>query len=175
MKTKPTNLKDIIRQTLGCGSLVVALTAGPQAIAAETFEMRAHPADIHGVHDLESGKIDRAIKRLRASLLKAGYSKGRRAPALIDLCVAYTMKRDLESATKYCDEAVDNGWNKTLARNNRGVLNAIKGDYMAAHVDFETAVRDNPRWTVAQNNLDRSEYRIAALGEVDAVTAVVNQ
>jgi len=131
------------------------------ASAEDAWELGVHDTYVYGTSDLLSGNMDVAIAKLETRL---GYrAHDMRAPVLANLCVAYTMKRDFESAEKYCDESIKNGWNLGLAYSNHGVLNIARGNIAAAHADFVAAMKNFGGTLVKRHNLIHCENRIAAM------------
>jgi hypothetical protein len=91
--------------------------------------------------------------------------------AATNLCVAYTVKRELEGAYTACGEAltlarrVDKAPGARLrgspatarALTNRGVLRAIAGDSLGAAADFRDADRLADTWAAPSRNLAHLE------------------
>lgn len=156
-KTKTTMIHSLTASTFLLTS--VALTS--PAMAGDSYELRLDQSHLNGAKELQLGEIDRAIKYMSGEYKRAGLSKRNLLPIAIGLCAAYIMKADAEQATVYCDAAVDANSTSALARNNRGVLNASKGDLGAAKTDFEKAVKQRPHFAEAKRNLERTHDRIA--------------
>lgn len=146
---------------------VSCMLMGSIASAGDPFELILHDEDVWGARAVESGDYDKGILRLER-ILKGAVSHGTRAPVLIDLCVAYTMKKNFEMATKRCDAAIENGWSLGLAYNNRGVLNIAMGEYEAALADFEMAKGKRGAGALKRRNAMRTIDRLQAIEE-DAV------
>jgi tetratricopeptide (TPR) repeat protein len=131
------------------------------------FEMltRSHdmPSIGFAVRDIEQGNYAKAIETLQARLGGNRQPHSIRAPVLIDLCVSYTVTRQLDEAEKYCDEAIDTGWYSAEAYNNRGAFNIAAGNYEAAVQDFQSALDAGGSSVVASENLQRAEARISEL------------
>ena len=142
-------------------AILLAVPTGV-AFAGEAWELQTHKREVHGTRDLEAGRYDEAIHKLERWLKWANGSKLYRTPVLINLCAAYTAKRDFASAEHYCDAAVDNGRSLRVAYNNRGVMHAARGDYLAAAVDFESAMDRGARG-IAKRNLLFAYNRIENL------------
>lgn len=135
----------------------------PQASASEPFEMKMHDADIYGSRDVEAGNYSQGIQKLESLLARGSMASSRKIAVLSDLCVAYTMVRELEKASEVCDQAVAIGWSSGLALNNRGVFNIARGDYQAAIADFQEATGERGGGLIASRNLDRATDRVLAM------------
>jgi len=146
------------------------------ALAGEPFALQTHKTEVYGTRDLESGDYDKAIIKLERWHRWAGNSQQLRAPVLINLCVAYTAKREFAAAEAFCDAAVENGRTLAVAYNNRGVMNAGRGDYLAAVADFESA-RNSGAQHIARDNLLLARTRLqssrdgAMLASIDPTPA----
>jgi hypothetical protein len=113
---------------------------------------------------IEAGNYDAAI--VLASIPIARHDLEGALIAETNLCVAYTVKRELDRAYEACAKAltlarrVDNA---TAARfrsaataralTNRGVLRAVSGDTLGAAADFREAARSSGNWTAPSRNL----------------------
>jgi hypothetical protein len=115
-----------------------------------------------GGKEIEAGNYDAAI--VLAST-RAPHDLEGALIAATNLCVAYTIKRDLDGAYDACAEAL------TLARRvdkatstrratataraltNRGVLRAVSGDTLGAAADFREAARSSSDWAAPTRNL----------------------
>jgi Flp pilus assembly protein TadD len=145
-------------------SLLLGMIFCLQVNAGEPFEMRMHDADINGSYDIEDGDYSQGIRKLEKILARShGGGNLRKVAVLSDLCVAYTMIRELEQASQYCDEAVTIGRSSGLAFNNRGVLNIARGDYLAAVTDFQRATEERGGGRIASRNLNRATDRVVAM------------
>jgi tetratricopeptide (TPR) repeat protein len=129
------------QKTLGSILCIAAAAAllTPCSALADRYELRLHDRDVYGKYALLEGKVDLSIERLERQLARTS-SHRNLAPVLIDLCVAYTVKRDFDKARERCDAAIENGWSLSTAYNNRGVMHVARGDYLAAVDDFEMAI-----------------------------------
>lgn len=86
---------------------------------------------------LNDGEYKIAIQRLEQRLQHGTRDRDIR---LTNLCTAYVVAGELEKAKTTCDQAVEaNGDYVGVAFNSRGVLNALKGDFVAALADFKEA------------------------------------
>ena len=112
--------------------------------------------------NIEEGNYDEAIEILEERLAsKAKY----RDVKLTNLCTAYVLAGRFEKATKACDEAVEaNGTFVTTAYNSRGVLHALKGEFIAAAGDFDLAKKKHEyrMWThLAHRDAIEMNYQTA--------------
>ncbi|MGI9221189.1 MAG: hypothetical protein ACR2QS_09160 [Woeseiaceae bacterium] len=155
------------------------LASTPSIATAEAWELRTTPNAVPGTHEIEAGKIDKAIRLSNAWLPHV--AKKERGSVLTNLCIGYTLKKEFDRAEAYCDQAVEQSSNKTVSYNNRGVLKALQGDYEGAVQDFAEASNagcgDNcsnaaPKYSqhpraIAMRNFDRGEYQVNAAREDD--------
>lgn len=95
-----------------------------------------------------------------------------------NLCVAYTMTKDFDSAASACEAALaasekygkyansplnpyDSTRDQAMAYSNRGVLRAMTGDYDGAKQDFEYAAKLSKYLDAPEDNLARLQTREA--------------
>lgn len=154
---------------------VIALSVmGIAPASAESWELRTAAEEVNGTRDLEAGNIDKSIRVFERSYRSTPYKL--KGAVLTNLCVAHALKRDFETAMDYCNQAAERGSGSREAFNNRGVLNAIQGNYAAAVSDFEKAGclsecpsnlsnQGNDRMDVAQRNLGRAQSGLANQSE----------
>ncbi len=150
-----------VLKTLALVTAVAGTTSLPVVAevhhSSDALEMRMSDQDVWGVRELESGNIDTGIERLERRLELYSANRRRKAPILIDLCVAYTLKRSFENAANYCNAAVENGRDRGLAYNNRGVFHYLNGDVHASNEDLERATLLH--FLIAKRNLARVTLR----------------
>jgi hypothetical protein len=115
--------------------------------------------------NIENGQYQEAIVKLEEQLQK---STRYRDVKLTNLCTAYVLARDpekIDRATKVCDEAVKaRGTFVTTAFNSRGVLNALRGDFLAAAADFDMAKKTHEvrMWShLAHRDAIEPNYQVA--------------
>jgi tetratricopeptide (TPR) repeat protein len=172
MKTSIQTTFNPLAGVFWCVVALVIVMVTPVANAEGPFEISMHDVEVYGTRDLESGNYERAIERLERALARTGTASSRRAPLLTNLCVAYTMTRNLEAAEKYCDEAVDTHRDLGLAYNNRGVASIARGDYVSACADFAAALDERGGGgSVKRNNLHRCVDRLSSMNRQATVTA----
>jgi len=86
---------------------------------------------------MDKGNYELAIERLEQRLQ---HGTGDGDSQLTNLCSAYVATGQYDKATPVCDRAVEAKGNFVgAAYNSRGVINALKGDFVAALVDFDRA------------------------------------
>ena len=180
-QTNITNIKRAI------SVLIIAVLSAPLVstpASAESWELRTAAEEVQGTRAIEAGQLDKGIRILEANYSATAYrSKG---AVLTNLCLAYTLKRDFETAMDFCNRAVAGGYNDREAHNNRGVLQAMLGNYTAAVSDFakagclrecpkDLAVTGNKRMDVAKRNLHRANVQLALQEEQNSEVQVVKQ
>ena len=144
-------------------TIVVALLLGFGALPvhAGSFEARMAAENVPGSAQIRQGNLDQGIKQLlQARKWGKHFPPGAVAT---NLCVAYIAKGDAESAESWCDRAVEENRHTGAARNNRGVLRAIRGNYESAVEDFREATRSRnykqPARTIAPVRASQMHYR----------------
>ncbi len=84
---------------------------------------------------------------------KKGLRKSRRSIAYANLCASYGQLGDLDAALEACNTAMELSPKNWRAGNNRGVVEFLAGNKMAALADF-TASAALPDANIAQANAD---------------------
>jgi len=160
---------------------ISALVATPVG-AAESLEMISY-ANAPGGAEIAAGDYDAAIAAASSRLWRLNTESA--LIASTNLCVAYTVKGEIEAAEDACAEAlsvarsVDRASRNTGRRaapgeataralSNRGVLRAVVGDALLAAADFREAGRVSGVWEVPGRNLDLLESSAALLPAVAA-------
>lgn len=141
---------------------ITALSAA-SATSAASLEMGSYSNEPGGM-EIEAGDYDAAIAAASSPVWR--YDVEGALIAATNLCVAYTMKRELEGAFEACEKAltlarrVDKATGARLrasatarALTNRGVLRAVTGDSIGAASDFREATRSSGRWAAPSRNL----------------------
>lgn len=149
------------RSSVLCMTAATLLAVFSSTAVADRYELRLHDANVPGKFELLEGKVDRSIEVLEKALAGAR-AHSIRAPVLINLCAAYTIKGDFGRAKESCDAAIDNGWRKQMAYNNRGVMHIAQGDYVAAIDDFQRAASNRPSILV-KRHLMQAKNRVEQL------------
>jgi tetratricopeptide (TPR) repeat protein len=160
----------------------------PSVSNAEAWELRTAPDTVPGTHEIESGKIDKAIRLSTAWL--PHIARQEKVAVLNNLCIGYILSKEFDQAEEYCDRAVEHLADRTVSYNNRGVLRALQGDYDGAVQDFasassadcadgcSSAVPKNPQQprAVAMRNFDRAEYQAKAgrMNDDDQIAALTD-
>ena len=152
-------------------ALVVSLVASAED--GKQFKTLLHDKNVYGSEDIAEGRYAQGIERLSRRAMNDSAPHQTRVPALIDLCAAYTVTRELDKAKEACDNAVDSGWYSGHAYNNRGTYNIAVGDYEAAIRDFQAAIDGRGADRIAQANLEFAQERLVAKrAEMDGVRVV---
>ncbi len=161
------------------------LVAFPSVSNAEAWELRTAPDAVPGTHEIESGKIDKAIRISKVWL--PHIARQEKVAVLTNLCIGYILSKEFDQAGEYCDRAVERRNDEAVSYNNRGVLKALQGDYEGAVQDFANASNagcangcsnavpkdlQQPR-AVAMRNFGRAEYHVKAAktGNDDQIAA----
>ena len=145
-----------------CLTVIVLASLSIPANAADRYELRLHDREVAGKHELLEGRVDRSIELLEKRL-EFTSSHRNLAPLLINLCAAYTLKGEFETAARHCDAAIENGWNVRTAYNNRGVMRVAQGDYLTAIEDFESAAAGKRPTGLEKKHLLQARNRIDLL------------
>ena len=140
--------------TLSASLLLALSSAATVATASEPMQLRTDRTEVRGTHEVESGNYQAGIQKLQATLLRTSKAQGR-APILNNLCVAYIATQDLDNAFDYCEQAVQNGRNLSVAYNNRGVLKVVTGQPGEGIADLHLANIYSHDVGVAKSNLAR--------------------
>jgi len=111
----------------------------PREAAAGGWELRTTADEVPGTREIESGDIEKAIRISKVQLSHA--SSAHKVAVLTNLCIGYILNKSFDQAQQYCDQAVERPNEKTVSHNNRGVLNALQGDFSAAMQDFDSAAK----------------------------------
>ena len=173
---------NVVVSAIAAAVLLTTLVSAPAG--AESWELRTAAEEVKGTRAIEAGRLDKGIRILEANYGTTPYLL--KGAVLTNLCLAYTLKRDFETAMDYCNRAVARGNNDREAHNNRGVLQALLGNYSAAAADFEEAgclgecpntlaVAGNQRMDVAKRNLDRAQFQLAQQAEQNREIQVVER
>ena len=162
--------RSIFTAAIATALVAVAL---PSISHAEGWELRTVQKEVPGTREIESGNPQKAIRISKVHLSVT--APAQQVAVLTNLCIGHILIRDFEQAEQYCDQASARSNQKTVSYNNRGVLKALQGDYMAAQKDFAIAAEagcfsgcnasqnvpdDLPR-PVARRNLENAEALVA--------------
>lgn len=105
-----------------------------------------------GYNAYQAGDYEKAARFTTKGTVK-GIKKSRRAIAYSNLCAALGQQGVLDAAREACASALEMAPNNWRAMNNRGVVNYLAGDKVAASTDFTTAAK-TPDASVAKANAD---------------------
>lgn len=137
-------------------SLLATLSAGSTtANAGEPMRLKTSDFEVHGTRDIESGQYAAGIEKLQIALARSS-TRMNRAPILNNLCVAYVATAEYDSASTYCDLAIESGYDLDLAYNNRGVLKYTVGNVEDGIRDLDFATKLATGYGVATGNLARA-------------------
>ncbi|HEY5565755.1 MAG TPA: hypothetical protein VIM81_00735 [Gammaproteobacteria bacterium] len=151
-------------------STVVGVTALSivSAASAESLEMSSY-SNSPGGKEIEARDFDAAIAA--ATRPSRGFDSEEALIASTNLCVAYTVTRELDAAETACAEAltlavradrvpgtrIPKSEARARALTNRGVLRALTGDSLGAAADFRQADRLSRAWDAPSRNLEYLE------------------
>ena len=108
------------------------VTVGSQLI------VKTSVAEVIGVREIESGKLEQGIRKSKAALAKTS-TMSLRKPLLDNLCVAHLAINDMEQANQYCQDAVKTGKASAISYNNRAVMHYVLGNVKASLEDLDAA------------------------------------
>ncbi|MDH3373695.1 MAG: tetratricopeptide repeat protein [Gammaproteobacteria bacterium] len=152
-------MKSITRigSCLACASLLLAVP-----LLSGAYEVNVLRDVGSQWKNIENGQYETAIEILEERLK---YNPAYRDVKLTNLCTAYLLVGKYNRATEVCDQAVEaNGTFVTTAFNSRGVLNALKGDFLAAAADFDLAKKthEDSMWSqLAHRDAIETNYQSA--------------
>jgi Flp pilus assembly protein TadD len=136
-----------IRNNTALGALTTTAAAvligtfSPLAAQADGWELTTVDEEVPGTRKIESGQIQEGIRLSEESLKWPGHDQ--RVAELSNLCIGYILSNQLDKAEPYCNRALENSSpesaHSVVSRNNLGVLQAIRGDYGSAQVNFKSA------------------------------------
>lgn len=173
MNTSHRNIAKYSPLILALGVLIVGTTV-PSISLGEGWELRTALKEVPGTREIESGDLKKGIQ-ISKTFLKRVNRKDKVA-VLNNLCIGAILIKDFDQAKHYCDLAVESPSDSVLSHNNRGVLEALNGNYLLAQQDFTTAWNTscikpcnladsatlNRSYNVARRNLARIESQILA-------------
>lgn len=163
MNTPQTQIRFSRGPLLAICMAIVSFAQTALAEDGKKFQALLHDKNVYGAEDVEEGRYELGIERLSKRVEGSRGPHKTRVPALIDLCVAYTMTEQFDKAQDTCNQAVDSGWYSGYAYNNRGTYNIAIGDYEAAIRDFQSAIDGNGADTIARANLEYAQERLVAM------------
>ena len=175
--TTQLNIQSIRSNIVFASVAALLIVSGqPSVSQAESWELSTAPEEVPGTRAIEAGDLDKGINISKSNLQSVPYRS--KSAMLSNLCMSYTLKREYDTATEFCDRAINHPSAGRVAYNNRGVLRALQGDYEGAQEDFGKAAegqclvkdcsnsignnQEAPK-SVAQRNLGRAEVQFAAI------------
>ncbi|MFT5815728.1 MAG: hypothetical protein ACI9VT_003502 [Psychroserpens sp.] len=108
------------------------------ATAGSRLMVKTSVAEVIGVREIESGKLQQGIRKSKAALAKTS-TVSLRKPLLDNLCVAHLATNNMEQANQYCQAAVNTGKASAISYNNRAVMHYVSGDIEASLEDLDAA------------------------------------
>jgi hypothetical protein len=137
-------------------ALLVIMPAS-QALATDAtvvsqLTLKTSIAEVNGVREIESGKLQQGIRKSKAALAKTSTGSLRK-PLLDNLCVAHIAINNMEQANQYCQAAVNTGKGSVISYNNRAVMHYILGDLEASLEDLDAASSFGRFQNMVANNL----------------------
>ncbi|MFT6778938.1 MAG: hypothetical protein ACJAV1_002881 [Paraglaciecola sp.] len=116
----------------------VSQASATNATATSGLMVKTSVADVIGVREIESGKLEQGIRKSNAALAKASTASLRK-PLLDNLCVAHLAINNMPQANQYCQAAVNTGKVSAISYNNRAVMHHVLGNFEASLEDLDTA------------------------------------
>lgn len=163
------SIRQIVFMAIAAGLVVTAM---PSTAGAQGFELRTTYKEVPGTREIETGRPKDAI---RLSNIYLPHIRGlQKVAVLTNLCIGHIMINQFDQAEQYCEEAAAKPNERAVTHNNRGVLNALQGNFEAARADFAIATtvtcmfacgesdandRNLPNH-VARRNLQKTEARM---------------
>jgi microcompartment protein CcmL/EutN len=116
----------------------VSQASATNATATSGLMVKTSVADVIGVREIESGKLQQGIRKSNAALAKVS-TVSLRKPLLDNLCVAHLAINNMQQANQYCQAAVNTGKASAISYNNRAVMHHVLGNFEASLEDLDTA------------------------------------
>jgi tetratricopeptide (TPR) repeat protein len=130
----------------------VSQASAIDAAAGSRLMVKTSVAEVIGVREIESGELEKGIRKSKAALAKTSTASLRK-PFLDNLCVAHLATNDMEQANQYCNAAVNTGKASVISYNNRAVMHYVLGNLAASLEDLDTASELNKFQNMVGNNL----------------------
>jgi hypothetical protein len=164
--------KSITRSTIGLAGLVVFATLATTVIyAAEPLVMQVIDEPVRGSDEIAREEYEQAIAQSLVVVERYNFTKSKLA-VLTNLCIGYTMTRQFEEATEFCNHAVEIGQYEWITLNNRAVLNYLKRDFQASADDLNLASdTGHADWQATEANLRQVEIQLAAMEAYQSAVA----
>jgi hypothetical protein len=119
-------------------TMPVSQASANDATAGSQLMVKTSVAEVIGVREIESGKMEQGIRKSKAALAKTSMASLRK-PFLDNLCVAHLAINNIEQASQYCQAAVNTGKATAISYNNRAVMHHVSGNLEASLEDLDTA------------------------------------
>lgn len=163
------------RRPLIAAALSLLISGWTSISSAQNWELRVADTNVPGTSEIESGKIDKAIRISEAHLPHA--MREQKVAVLTNLCIAYIHQANFIRATDYCNRATQQSNERSVSFNNRAMLKVVKGDLAGAAEDLTIAISagclgkcsepknvpDNLPRMVARRNLQHVETLVTAM------------
>ena len=134
--TSILSIHSLFRSLLFLGLCLASVTAASQQSA--TVLGPTNPDLYHGANALIAGDGDEGVRLTLLGLERASDSR-ERSTAKSNLCAGYVMLGQLESALKYCNEAIAENDNLWRAYSNRALVFLKLGQLEDAEQDLQKA------------------------------------
>jgi hypothetical protein len=118
----------------------VSQASATDATAGSQLMVKTSVAQVIGVREIESGRLELGIRKSKAALARTSAASLRK-PLLDNLCVAHLAINNMQQANQYCHGAVNTGKASAISYNNRAVMHYILGDLEASLEDLDAAGR----------------------------------
>jgi tetratricopeptide (TPR) repeat protein len=119
--------------------IIMPVSQASAAVMADSQLMvKTSVAEVIGVREIESGKLEQGIRKSKAGLAKTSTASLRK-PLLDNLCVAHLAIKDMQQAKQYCQAAIDTGKASAISYNNRAVMHYVLGNIEASLDDLAEA------------------------------------
>jgi hypothetical protein len=119
-------------------SIPVSQASATDVTAGSKLAVKTSVAEVIGVREIESGKLEQGIRKSKAALAKTSIVSLRK-PLLDNLCVAHLAINDMVQANQYCQAAVNTGRASAISYNNRAVMHYVLGNFKASLEDLNAA------------------------------------
>lgn len=141
--------------------IATALALTAMSAQAETHRMGQSDALVSQVRALKAGQLDKAIRIGTRALQKSQMDS---VAALLEanLCLAFHLKGDQDTAIAHCDQALELNPVSWQARLNRGNAYYAAGRYEMAVADYEKAMARVPGNDALAANLEMARAMLPA-------------
>ena len=133
-------------------TMPVSQASATDATAVSQLMVKTSVAEVIGVREIESGKMEQGIRKSMAALARTSTTSLRK-PFLDNLCVAHLAINSMEQADQYCQAAVTDGKASAISYNNRAVMHYVLGNLEASLEDLEAAGKHTRFQNMVASNL----------------------